>query len=397
MWMPVVESKTLRDAPVATHYWGTPVVLFRTQSGAIAALEDLCGHRGTALSKGRVVKDAIRCSYHHFAFDRSGACTSIPSVFGVSESERAACTVRRFHVRERLGLVWISIESEATAPFPLEEDPAPAGTEFSTGLFDLTGDIRVWMEHYLDFAHAIFPHAHSLYRGNERVGYAEPESFTSHIHAKSRYPVRSAADFVLRTPRMPLARALIQSGGLVRYITRALGGASRAPGYIKFAAQLLTPVTQIVDLEFTSGFGTYQYLNFTSLIPIREDKLQMIFSAFLHPRSGARRGPVLRKFIDWYLRHTIEVSHIKGEDAAALGTTRYRPTFFSTKWDAPITPMRHLFTAYVKERGHLYPADSLIHRLEMTPEESPSTAAPTPSAVPRPAASFMREIGSRSR
>jgi nitrite reductase/ring-hydroxylating ferredoxin subunit len=386
MWMPVIESKSLRAAPVSTHYWGTPVVLFRTQSGPIAALEDMCGHRGTALSNGRVVKDAIRCSYHHFGFDRTGACTSIPSVFGVSDAERAGCTVRRFHVRERLGLVWISIESEATAPFPLEKDPAPAGTQFSTGLFDLAGDPRVWMEHYLDFSHAIFAHAHSLYRGNDRTGYAEPESATCNIDANSRYPVWSAADIVLRTPpHMPLARALIQSGGLVRYVTRALGGASRKPGYIKAAAHLLTPVTQMVDLEFSSGYGAYQYLNFVSLIPVREDKLQLIFSAFLHPRSGSRRGPVLRKFIDWYLKRTIEVSHIKDEDAAALGTTPYRPTFFTTKWDAQIAPMRHLFSEYVKERGHLYPADSLIHRLEMT-SGSPSAAAPTQSAVSTPPA-----------
>lgn len=47
-----------------------PVVLFRTGSGKVAALEDRCIHRGMPLSRGGECDgDIIRCPYHGLEYD----------------------------------------------------------------------------------------------------------------------------------------------------------------------------------------------------------------------------------------------------------------------------------------------------------------------------------------
>ena len=373
MWIPVVESHRLRASALAAHYWGTPIVLFRTETGRIAALEDACGHRGVPLSKGRVTGECIRCPYHHFAFDARGACTSIPDVFAVGERERRDCRVRSFHVRERLGLIWVSIEPEASAPFPIADDVAPPpGTECSTGLFELSGDLRVWMEHYLDYGHAIFAHAGSLYGGGDASGYASTESIHFGIGPESRCPVRSAATIELRTPRTSPARAVIQSGGLLGYLKRAFTGAAGKPSFIRADAHLLTPLTQMVDLELASGYGTYKYMNLASLVPVSRERTLFIYSAFIRRGDGRSFGPLLRRFADAYLRHTIEVAHIKGEDEVLLAGTPYRDDFFATSWDAAVVGIRALTARYVREKGHLYPEGSLLHTV--APAEGPRPA-----------------------
>ena len=55
-----------------------PVVLFRTEEGAIVALEDRCSHRGYPLHKGRLIGDALECGYHGITFDCAGQCIKVP-------------------------------------------------------------------------------------------------------------------------------------------------------------------------------------------------------------------------------------------------------------------------------------------------------------------------------
>ena len=43
---------------------GEPILVFRREDGALAALEDRCCHRSAPLSKGRREGDCVRCGYH---------------------------------------------------------------------------------------------------------------------------------------------------------------------------------------------------------------------------------------------------------------------------------------------------------------------------------------------
>lgn len=124
-WVPVALSKELRKRPLARRVGGTPIVLFRSADG-VSALKDRCPHRNYPLSDGKVVNGAIRCAYHGWRFDGSGACIDIPGAEANAELSRLGA--ERIAAAEQDGAIFVRMEGgESGAPFlapPLIGDPA---------------------------------------------------------------------------------------------------------------------------------------------------------------------------------------------------------------------------------------------------------------------------------
>ncbi|NIO07171.1 MAG: Rieske 2Fe-2S domain-containing protein, partial [Deltaproteobacteria bacterium] len=56
---------------------GEDLVLFPGKDGKVAALMDRCPHRGTMLSRGRVLfPGTVSCGYHGWTFNESGDCVA---------------------------------------------------------------------------------------------------------------------------------------------------------------------------------------------------------------------------------------------------------------------------------------------------------------------------------
>lgn len=87
------------------------VVLFRTEDGCVAALEDRCCHRHAPLSAGKLIGSTVQCGYHGFTYDRSGACVHVPSQAKIPPGAR----VRSYPVVERHGWVWLWMGRPALA------------------------------------------------------------------------------------------------------------------------------------------------------------------------------------------------------------------------------------------------------------------------------------------
>jgi phenylpropionate dioxygenase-like ring-hydroxylating dioxygenase large terminal subunit len=87
------------------------LVLYRTQAGGVAALEDACPHRKLPLSMGRLKGDEVECGYHGLTFDTGGTCTRVP---GAERIPHRAC-VRSYPVEERYGLIWVWMGDPALA------------------------------------------------------------------------------------------------------------------------------------------------------------------------------------------------------------------------------------------------------------------------------------------
>jgi phenylpropionate dioxygenase-like ring-hydroxylating dioxygenase large terminal subunit len=101
-WYVVALSSELDDGPFGTELFGERLVAFRDSSGAPVVLGARCPHMGADLALGDVVGDAIQCTFHHFCFDRTGACTSIPSGDRIPPTAR----VPAYPAVERWGMVW---------------------------------------------------------------------------------------------------------------------------------------------------------------------------------------------------------------------------------------------------------------------------------------------------
>src|SRR5882762_4674878 len=95
-WWVAAPAEDVTRKPICLWLLEQRVVLFRTEGGAIAALEDRCAHRWAPLSEGKVIGDEIACPYHGFRYNTRGACTHIPTQSHVPQRVQ----VRSYPVRE---------------------------------------------------------------------------------------------------------------------------------------------------------------------------------------------------------------------------------------------------------------------------------------------------------
>lgn len=55
------------------------MALYKTKSGAIQLVRDICPHRGVPLTKGWVSGENIICPYHGLDYNAEGECLKIPT------------------------------------------------------------------------------------------------------------------------------------------------------------------------------------------------------------------------------------------------------------------------------------------------------------------------------
>ncbi len=73
-WYPLAWSREVKRGKThGVRFAGEPIVLVRTESGAVFALEDRCAHRQVPLHQGVVDGESIRCCYHGWTYDCTGA------------------------------------------------------------------------------------------------------------------------------------------------------------------------------------------------------------------------------------------------------------------------------------------------------------------------------------
>lgn len=145
------------------NHFGRTYVLFRGMNGKAAVLDDICPHLGAHFSEGGCVKgNSVRCPYHHWAFDGTGACTDIP----YSKSIPVKAKTRSHTVVERYGMIFMYRNKAGTAPtyelpsienFDPEDYSRPKAFEFKINIHGQ--DI---MENSVDSPHFAAVHGHSM-------------------------------------------------------------------------------------------------------------------------------------------------------------------------------------------------------------------------------------------
>jgi vanillate O-demethylase monooxygenase subunit len=157
-WHPVGYSADLDRGPVAATLLGEPLALWRDADGTARAFRDVCAHRGTALSLGRVEDGEIVCAYHGWRYAADGRCTAIPQLPDATRTPARARAVA-YRTAERYGLVWVALE-EPRWPLPdVPELRDPAWRVVRTGPFAWSCDASRQVENFTDFGHFAFVHA----------------------------------------------------------------------------------------------------------------------------------------------------------------------------------------------------------------------------------------------
>lgn len=159
-WHPVLFSRELEVKPKRVTLCGVHVVVVRLNND-IRAFNDLCAHRGTALSLGSVAcgptGDELRCPYHGWQFDEEGMCTIAPQRPDLAGRVRAR--IRRFNCVERYGMIWVCLVDEPHLPVPefkQWDDDSYQKIEIPSTLWKCSSPRRV--ENFTDLGHFAIVH-----------------------------------------------------------------------------------------------------------------------------------------------------------------------------------------------------------------------------------------------
>lgn len=117
-WLPVLISSELQSSdcpPLRVRLLGENLIAFRATSGTVGILQNACPHRGASLFFGRNEEEGLRCVYHGWKFDVTGACVDMPSEPAESNF-RAKVRARAYPCVERNGVVWVYMGPRETPP-----------------------------------------------------------------------------------------------------------------------------------------------------------------------------------------------------------------------------------------------------------------------------------------
>ncbi len=169
-WYVAGFSDEVQKEPLARTLLNERVVLYRTGSGKVAALEDCCSHRLMPLSKGRVDGETLVCCYHGLAFNSSGSCVHVPRL---TSSPSSALCVKSHPVAERYGAIWLWMGDPKLADESKILDCSlldPTGSDGTRVYFYVKANYLFISDNLADLLHVGFLHNPSQKTGTSGVG-----------------------------------------------------------------------------------------------------------------------------------------------------------------------------------------------------------------------------------
>lgn len=196
-WYPAAWSRDIGRSLTHRKILGDRVVLYRLESGGVAALEDLCPHRLAPLSMGKLKGDAVECGYHGLTFDCSGRCVRIPG----QDIIPAAAKVRAYPIRENMGLAWIWMgEPDLAAKTPVYDLPE----YHDSGRWSaVEGDALPIACHYLSLADNLCDPAHVSFVHLSTLGSAASEDIPVQFEKKGDNRLLTWR-WIMDSPAIPL-------------------------------------------------------------------------------------------------------------------------------------------------------------------------------------------------
>lgn len=156
-WEPDLEP----EAPFAITVLGEPIVMYRTATGRLVAMEDRCVHRLAPLSRGRCEGERVRCMYHGLLYDPDGMVVEIPG----QEVIPPGTKVRTYPIFARHSWIWVWMGDPAKAD-PTLIPPAVGFDDpdyiLGRGQLDYAAEARLINDNLLDFSHLSFVHRDSF-------------------------------------------------------------------------------------------------------------------------------------------------------------------------------------------------------------------------------------------
>jgi phthalate 4,5-dioxygenase len=164
-WQPALLSSELPApdcAPIRVRLLGEDLIAFRGSDGTVGLVDAFCPHRRAPMFFGRNEECGLRCVYHGWKFDRTGACVDMPSE-PPDSLFKSKVTIAAYPTWEGGGAVWTYMGPPELRP----SDPdfewcrAPASHAYVTKTYQDCNFLQA-VEGGLDTAHSSYLHNEEL-------------------------------------------------------------------------------------------------------------------------------------------------------------------------------------------------------------------------------------------
>ncbi len=164
-WMPGALAPELPEpdgAPLRVRLLGENLIVWRNTSGGMGAMQESCPHRGASMFFGRNEEEGLRCVYHGWKFDVTGACIDMPNEPAESNFKHKIHATA-YPVRERNGVLWFYMGPRTAPPeLPdLEANMQDDGNWSAQATLQECNYMQV-LEGDIDTSHASFLHVGAL-------------------------------------------------------------------------------------------------------------------------------------------------------------------------------------------------------------------------------------------
>ncbi len=161
-WHVIAYAPDLKEGkPMSVRLLEEDLVLWRV-GDRIHAWRDLCLHRGTRLSLGKIEDETLICPYHGWTYNQEGQCIRFPA--HPNQKPPATARTKVYQAQERYNWVWVTLGDPAhdIPLFSEWEDPAFHKIHCGPYHFNASGPRAI--ENFLDVTH--FPFVHEGFLGD---------------------------------------------------------------------------------------------------------------------------------------------------------------------------------------------------------------------------------------
>src|SRR6266568_7015532 len=120
-WLPAFVSSELEydGWPRRVRLLGEDLIAYRDTQGRAGVIDENCPHRGSSMIFARNEEAGVRCAYHGWKFDCTGACVDMPSE-GQESNFKEKVKIKAYRTQERNGIVWVYMGPRKEPP-PLQD------------------------------------------------------------------------------------------------------------------------------------------------------------------------------------------------------------------------------------------------------------------------------------
>src|SRR6204780_718230 len=119
-WVPARLSEELAEPdgpPLRVRLLNEDLIAFRASDGKVGLVDAFCPHRRAPMFFGRNEECGLRCVYHGWKFDTSGACVDMPSE-PPDSLFKTKVRIAAYPTYEAGGMLWTYMGSPALQPPP---------------------------------------------------------------------------------------------------------------------------------------------------------------------------------------------------------------------------------------------------------------------------------------